>query len=154
ESSSPGFTFLRPSALAQSPQFWILPQPNYSNPRKNLVWFNLQLTAQYLLCQMSKPCSSSTNCSPKTHQKYSPSSWTIHLFCSVCSVLPGSVSFLHANFYSSKLAVPPVPVPVQLTLPVKLVKRFSCLLSVILHVGQISEENYDTFHVRNNFICQ
>ncbi|MED6273960.1 hypothetical protein CHARACLAT_011666 [Characodon lateralis] len=38
------FHALRPSALAQSPQFWILPQPKYSNLKRNLVWFNLQLT--------------------------------------------------------------------------------------------------------------
>ncbi|MED6243400.1 hypothetical protein ATANTOWER_019587 [Ataeniobius toweri] len=66
ESSSPGFTFLRLSALAQSPQFWILPQPKYSNLRRNLVWFNLQLAAHYPFCQISSP---STNCSPKTHQQ-------------------------------------------------------------------------------------
>ncbi|KAK5606390.1 hypothetical protein CRENBAI_021862 [Crenichthys baileyi] len=56
ESSSPGFMLLRPSALAQSPQFWILPQPKYSKLRRNLIWFNLQLTPQYQFLQTIPPC--------------------------------------------------------------------------------------------------
>ncbi|MEQ2237924.1 hypothetical protein ILYODFUR_028196, partial [Ilyodon furcidens] len=111
ETSTPGLTFLRPSALALNPQFWILPQPKYSNLRRNPVWFNLQLTAQYQLCQTSEPCEPSTNCSPKTHQ---------------ASSTPTSVH--QTNCASSSTSI---------TCQNKLVKLFSCLLSVILHVGQI-----------------
>ncbi|MED6241009.1 hypothetical protein ATANTOWER_012394 [Ataeniobius toweri] len=117
------FHVLATISSGSSPQFWILPQPK-SNLRRNLVCFNLQLTAQYPLRQISEPCSPSTNCSPKTHQINSSQVLLIRIStvythqslcrsahhhpgqfaCSAaCSVLPGSASFLHANLYSSNV---------------------------------------------------
>ncbi|MEQ2257463.1 hypothetical protein ILYODFUR_035082 [Ilyodon furcidens] len=102
----------------------MLPQPKHRNLRRNLVWFNLQLTAQYQFLQTSEPCSPSTSCSPQTHQviclkfidteialsiltEASAEVLTvildIHRFrSSINSVLPGSASFFHADLYSSK----------------------------------------------------
>ncbi|MED6236941.1 hypothetical protein ATANTOWER_016514 [Ataeniobius toweri] len=139
---------LQPSALAQSPQCWILPQPKYSNLRRNQVWFHLQLTAQYQFPQTSSPCSPSTNCSPKTHQKV----LTVILDNSTVAqqrlFSPPRLRIIPPHqplFIETCCASSPGSSPTYIILSNKLVKHFSCLLSVILHVGQIYKEHYDSY---------
>ncbi|MEQ2236721.1 hypothetical protein ILYODFUR_015612 [Ilyodon furcidens] len=111
---------------------WILPMPMYSSLRRNPFWIELRLTAP-------KPTSPGKRTLLTLHH-------LLHriLTSNVYSVLPGPASFFHSNHHSSNMLCLQSRFQFHITTcQNKLVKLFSCLLSVILHVGQISKENND-----------
>ncbi|MEQ2241509.1 hypothetical protein ILYODFUR_026058 [Ilyodon furcidens] len=109
---------------------WIMPQPKYSSLRRNPS--DASSGRSLILAALKLPSPGKRTLLTLHHLLHQI------LTSNVYSVLPGSASFFHSNHHSLNLLCLQSRFQFHITTcQNKLAKLFSCLLSVILHVGVI-----------------